>query len=59
MRKRLTRRETRYRQKIVFTVWQEYKGNATMSEIANIFKMGLSDVYKALREERERKIITK
>lgn len=49
MRKRLTRRETKWREEIIVSVWAKYKSEMIMSELANIFKMELADAYRILR----------
>ena len=56
MRRRLTKRETKWREKIIVEIWVELKGNLTITELANIFKMELADAYKILRggEDKEK-----
>ena len=54
-KKRLTQREAKYRREIVYGVWEEYKNKINrmeMKELAHIFKMELSEVYKLLRDKK-------
>jgi len=57
--RRLSKSLTQTRAEIISKVWEERKSEITMMQLAEIFKLKVSEVYKILKQAREREIITK
>lgn len=47
---RLTVREQEVRKKIIFSSWNRFKNELIMQEMANIFRMPLSQFFKTFKE---------
>ena len=56
--RRLSKSLTQTRIEIISKVWEERKSEITMSQLAEIFKLKVSEVYKIFKKARERKTIT-
>ena len=54
--RRLSKSLTQTRADIISKVWEERKSEITMTQLAEIFKLKVSEVYKILKKARENKV---